>query len=227
MIAQRLRVEFAKGEAIRFISHLDLMRVWHRTLRRSAVPLAYSEGFVPRPRISLAAPLAVGATGQAELMDVYLERRVSPLTLMKMLKPQMPDGLETSAVEEVPPSLPSLQSLVHSAEYSVGGCVDISLQTRTAVEGSISEFLAAKEFPWQHRREDVTREYDLRRLVLDLELNSWSEGAEVEYSMTMNLRADTEGTGRPDQVLAAVGLPETWVSIHRTALVLQRRQGKG
>ena len=227
MIAQRLRIEFAKGEAIRFISHLDLMRVWHRTLRRAAVPLAYSEGFVPRPRISLAAPLSVGATGQAELMDVYLNRRVSPLTLMKMLKPQMPDGLETSAVEEVPPSLPSLQSLVHSAEYSVAGCLDTASQTRTVVEGAISEFLAAKEFPWQHRREDDTREYDLRRLVLALRLRSWDEGPEVEYSMTMNLRADTEGTGRPDQVLAALGLPDTWVSIHRSTIVLQRRQAKG
>ncbi len=227
MIAQRLRIEFAKGEAIRFISHLDLMRVWHRTLRRAAVPLAYSEGFVPRPRISLAAPLAVGATGQAELMDVYLDRRVSPLTLMKMLKPQMPEGLGTSAVEEVPPSLPSLQSLVHSAEYSVDGCVENPPQTRAATEESISQFLAAKEFPWQHRREEETREYDLRRLVIDLALTGWSGGTEVEFSMAMNLRADTEGTGRPDQVLAAVGLPDTWVSIHRTAIVLQRRQTKG
>ena len=138
----------------------------------------------------------------------------------------MPNGLETSAVEEVPPSLPSLQSLVHSAEYSVTGCLDAASQTRTVVEGSISEFLAAKEFPWQHRREDETREYDLRRLVFDLRLRSWNEVPEVEYSMTMNLRADTEGTGRPDQVLAAIGLPDTWASIHRSAIVLQRRPVK-
>jgi radical SAM-linked protein len=160
-------------------------------------------------------------------MDVYLDRRVSPLTLMKMLKPQMPEGLGTSAVEEVPPSLPSLQSLVHSAEYSVDGCVENPPQTRAATEESISQFLAAKEFPWQHRREEETREYDLRRLVIDLALTGWSGGTEVEFSMAMNLRADTEGTGRPDQVLAAVGLPDTWVSIHRTAIVLQRRQTKG
>ena len=225
MIAQRLRVEFAKGEAIRFISHLDLMRVWHRTLRRAAVPLAYSEGFIPRPRISLAAPLAVGATGGAELMDVYLDRRISPLTFMKMLQPQLPDGLKATAVEEVPASLPSLQSLVHSAEYAVMGCVQDPSRTRDVVEHAIASLLDATEFPWRHRREDETREYDLRRLVFDLSLTTWIESSPAEYSMSMTLRADSEGAGRPDQVLAAVGLPDSWISIHRTAIAFGRRDG--
>ncbi len=225
MIAQRLRVEFAKGEAVRFISHLDLMRAWHRTLRRAAVPLAYSEGFIPRPRISLAAPLAVGATGSAELMDVYLERRVAPLTFMKMLRPQLPDGLDATAVEEVPASLPSLQSLVHSAEYVVTGCVEDSSATKNACAHSIASLLDATHFPWHHRREDETREYDLRPLVFDLSLMAWTESNPAEYSMSMTLRADSEGTGRPDQVLAAIGLPESWTSIHRIAIKLQRREG--
>ena len=223
MIVQRLRVEFSKGEGIRFISHLDLMRVWHRTLRRAAVPLAYSEGFVPRPRISLATPLAVGTTGTAELMDIYLNRRMSPLTFMKMVRPQMPEGLEAGAVEDVPTSLPSLQSLVHSTEYAVTGCVRGDARTRSSVEDSIALLLAAIEFPWQHRREAETREYDLRKLVFDLALAGWSDGDPAEYSMSMSLRADSEGTGRPDQVLAAIGLPDSWISIHRTAIVLQRR----
>jgi radical SAM-linked protein len=223
MISQRLRIEFAKGEAIRFISHLDLMRVWHRTLRRAAVPLAYSEGFVPRPRISLAAPLAVGATGEAELMDIYLGRRMSPITFMKMIGPHLSEGLEARAVEEVPPSLPSLQSIVHSAEYTVSGDVGSAAQTRSAVEESIAAFLAAHEFRWQHRRENETREYDLRKLVIDLSLGTWIDGDPTGYSMSMRLQADNEGTGRPDQVLAAIGLPDSWESIHRVALVLQHR----
>ena len=225
MIAQRLRVEFAKGEAIRFISHLDLMRVWHRTLRRAAVPLAYSEGFIPRPRISLAAPLAVGTTGGAELMDVYLDRRMSPLTFMKMLQPQLPNGLEATAVEEVPASLPSLQSLVHSAEYAVTGCIEDSSKTRDLVEQAVASLLDAAEFPWRHRREEETREYDLRRLVYGLSLKSWTETSPPEYAMAMTLRADSEGTGRPDQVLAAIGLPDSWTSIHRAAIALRRRDG--
>jgi radical SAM-linked protein len=75
---QRLRVKFSRGDEIKFISNLDLMRLWQRALRRAGMPLAYSEGFNPHPRISLAAPLPLGVTGEAELMDIVLSRPVSP-----------------------------------------------------------------------------------------------------------------------------------------------------
>ena len=57
---QRLRIRFRRGLAVKFVSHLDIMRLWQRALIRAGMPLAYSEGFNPRPRLSLAAPLAVG-----------------------------------------------------------------------------------------------------------------------------------------------------------------------
>ena len=69
---QRLRVEFCRGEEIKFLSHLDLMRLWERAFRRADLSLVYSDGFSPHARISLASPLSVGVTSQAELMDVFL-----------------------------------------------------------------------------------------------------------------------------------------------------------
>jgi radical SAM-linked protein len=71
---QRLRLKFGRGEDLKFLSHLDLMRLWERALRRAGLPLAYSEGFTPHPQIALAAPLLVGVTSDAELMDVSLSR---------------------------------------------------------------------------------------------------------------------------------------------------------
>ena len=68
----RLRVKFKRGLEVKLISHLDIIRLWHRALRRAGVELAYSEGFSPHPKISLAAPLALGVTSQAELMDVFI-----------------------------------------------------------------------------------------------------------------------------------------------------------
>jgi radical SAM-linked protein len=222
MTMQRLRIEFSKGEELRAISHLDLMRALHRALRRARVPLTYSEGFVPRPRLSLAAPLAVGATGEAELMDVYLQRRMSPLTVLKAVNAQFPAGLEARTVEEVPPSLPSLQSLVQAADYLVRGR---TAKPRAAMTESIERLLSLRSLPWEHRREDETRQYDLRPLVLDLRLESWEEdkdGDEADFVLGMRLRADGQGTGRPDQVVAALGFPDEWTSIRRTRLVLQR-----
>ena len=69
---QRLRIRFSRGEELKFISHLDIIRLWERALRRARIGLAYSEGFSPHPRISLAAPLSLGITSDAELMDVVL-----------------------------------------------------------------------------------------------------------------------------------------------------------
>ena len=68
---QRIRIKFNRGEEIKFISHLDITRLWERALRRAGVPLAYSQGFSPHPQLSFAVPLAVGMTSEAELLDIF------------------------------------------------------------------------------------------------------------------------------------------------------------
>ncbi len=83
----RLRIRFKRGEEIKFISHLDLIRVWQRAFRRAGVVLAYSEGFNPHPRISLASPLALGITADAELMDVYTVQSLSNHAFTSMVAP--------------------------------------------------------------------------------------------------------------------------------------------
>ena len=73
---QRLHIRFAAEGPLKYVSHLDLMRVWERVCKRAGLPLATSHGFSPRPKIALAAPLAVGATSEAELLDLLLTARV-------------------------------------------------------------------------------------------------------------------------------------------------------
>ena len=77
---------------LKFISHLDLIRVWQRVFRRAGVALAYSEGFNPHPRLSLAAPLALGVTGEAELMDVYTVQPLSNHAFAAMVAPNSLPG---------------------------------------------------------------------------------------------------------------------------------------
>ncbi len=64
----RLRLRFCRGEEVKFISHLDIMRLWQRAFLRAGIPIAYSEGFSPHPRISLAAPLPLGITSEAVIL---------------------------------------------------------------------------------------------------------------------------------------------------------------
>ncbi len=214
---QRLRVRFARQEELKFISHLDLIRLWERSLRRAQVPLAYSEGFNPHPRISLAAPLALGVTSDAELMDIFLSRYLAANSFESALAPQLPAGLALGGVLPVPLTLPSLQSQVRQAEYSVRFTTD---ESQAAIENRIRKLLELKELSWHHERDTGTRRYDLRRLIDNIRL--------VEYApptchLAMRLRCDSAGSGRPEQVMLALGIATRPQSIHRTRLILETR----
>jgi len=115
----RLRVRFRRNAEIRYISHLDIIRVWQRSLRRAGIALAHSEGFNPRPRLSLAAPLPLGVTSEAELMDVYLLERISPQAFMSLVQPCLPPGLEIMQAFNIGLTLPALQAQMRFAEYCV------------------------------------------------------------------------------------------------------------
>jgi radical SAM-linked protein len=209
----RLRVRFRRGEEVKYITHLDLMRFWERALRRAGVALAYSEGHTPHPRLSLAAPLAVGVTSTAELMDVFLSRRMAPRDFIRSVSVQLPAGIEVLEVAEVGLGLPSLQSEVRWARYRVEGPFDGAPEK---VRSAVDRFLAAESIPWEHMRDKELRKYDIRTLVRDLWVDDPPAGS---YALGMVLRCDNTATGRPEQVAAALGLPEP-VVIHREELVL-------
>jgi radical SAM-linked protein len=207
----RLRVRFRRGDSVKFISHLDMIRLWHRALRRAGIDLAYSEGFNPHPRISLAAPLALGITSDAELMDVFTNRHVSPHSFVALVGRQLPAGVEIIQVCLVAPTVPALQSQVRFAEYTV----DVEGEA-TDVTVAIASLLAKESLPWQHQRDTGTRSYDLRPLIDDLWLDSWHDGGIIG----MRLRCGSNGSGRPEQVVKALGLGEPG-AIHRTKLILE------
>lgn len=212
---QRLRIKYRRGEEVKYISHLDIMRLWQRAFNRAGIALAYSEGFHPHPKISLAAPLAVGVTSEAELMDVTLTRQASPHFFTAAVNQQLPANLEILQVVQIAETLPSLQSQVRFAEYAV------ELETgkgKEEISSAITSVLSQKNLPWVHQRDTGPRHYDLRALIDDI----WLAGFQ-DYRCTigMRLRCDASGSGRPEQVAAALGFAETPTSIHRTKLLLR------
>ncbi len=212
---QRLRIRFCRGEEIKFIAHLDIMRLWERALRRAQISLAYSEGFSPHPRISLAVPLAVGVTSEVELMDIFVTKWVSPHWFATAASQQLPPGIEILGVYQVAPTMPSLQSQVRYAEYKVEvetekGSKDIEL--------AVSSLLSVEHLPWYHQRDTGRRSYDLRALIDDLWLVDWCN---AYCTIGMRLRCDSGGSGRPEQVASALGFTYHPQSIHRTKLILE------
>ena len=210
----RLRVRFKRGGEVKFISHLDIIRLWHRAFRRAGIELAYSQGFNPHPRISLASPLALGVTSQVELMDVYLARLISPHSFVACVGRTLPPGIDMVQVCQVATNLPSLQSQVRYAEY------EVEVEAREGVEyvtGALTSLLSKEHLPWQHQRDTGSKSYDLRALIDDLRLVSWHDGW---GTIGMKLRCDSSGSGRPEQVIKALELAEPR-SICRTRLILE------
>jgi radical SAM-linked protein len=199
-----VRIVFRKGEVVKYISNLDLLRAWERILRRARLPLAYSQGFNPHPRITIAMPLAVGCSGENEVLDVLLraENEDEPdlaRTVLEALQPAMPSGLSVVSVVEVPRRDPALATLFVHARYQ------IVLQgiDRAEVEARIVELMEKSEAPIQFRR----KTFDLRPLVGSLALSPASldepEGVTLEAVL---LRDERGRTGRPDALTQALEL---------------------
>jgi radical SAM-linked protein len=212
---QRLRVRFAKGEALKYISHLDLARTWERVFRRAGLPLAYSQGFNPRPRFQIAAALPVGVTGRSELLDIWLTESLAPGEVLARLRPVVPPELDVLDAEEVELRAPSLQSQMRTADYWV------VVQTREPVEAiriRVQALLDAPTLQRQRHHKGKLQTYDLRPLVQNVMVQAGNVGERV---LTMRLQASPEGAGRPDQVLDALGLLIVPYAIERTNLCLE------
>ena len=215
MAKQRLRITFAKGPQIKYISHLDLRLAWERALRRAGVPLAYSQGFNPQARLQLASGLPLGYTGSAEVMDAILEEPMPPEEFLARVRPVLPQGLTVSAVEEVALKSPSLQSALRQAEYRV--TVETSLSAGE-LEERIARLLAADRVEQQRLRKGRVETFDLRPLLDDVRLEAVHGGKAVLW---MRLSAGQQGHLRPDAVLVALGLADAPAQIERTKLLFE------
>ena len=206
----RLRVRFGRAAELKFISHLDLTRLWHRLLRRAGIELAYSEGFNPRPRLSLAVPLQIGVTSEAELMDLFTTKTTTPQDFSSAVQPQLPPGLAVFQVFRIPLTVPALQASVTHVDYKVAVLVPRGFN----VASSITSILDSPSIPWRHQRDTGTKCYDLRPLITALRLAGYDNSL---ATLDMKLQCGPQGTGRPEQVVKAMGLPDP-VSIHRIGL---------
>ena len=207
-VAMRIRVIFAKTEPMRFTSHLDLYRAWERLLRRAAVQLVFSQGYNPRPKIQLAAPLALGITSQAEIIDFWLSDYPGELTQLKSrLISAQPPGIEIQTIESIDPAAPPLQKKVSAAGYQV-----ILLDQVQHLDQKIFALLSSEQLI----REKRGKTYDLRPLVRELHLQN---GKGQQLLMVLNAREGS--TGRPEEVLLALDIQPENTRIERTCLHFQ------
>jgi len=211
---QRIRARFRKGERVRHISHLDVLRYWERAIRRADLPLLYSQGFTPHPKIAFAAPLPLGFIGEGEILEVLLAERVSLEAFAADLSPQTTPDLDLREASEVALGLPALPTLLRWADYRLP--LD-GITPEHAVE-SVNAFLATETFPWRQEREGKkAREYDLRAGVASLSVDATAERVAVDA----RLSCGQELTVRPEQLVAALFPTATVERYVRAGLVLE------
>lgn len=216
---QRLRVTFGRAAEAKYISHLDMMRVWERLLRRARLPIVYSNSRPPRPRLALAAPLPVGVTSDGELLDVLLSSRIPALHLARRLAAECPPGIAVTEVRDVSLGLPALQTVVRFSEYRVTVAASI---TMSEMERRIAAVISSSSLPQARQRERETRRYDLRPQIDSLWLAEWSAADGI---IGMLLQTDEQATGRPNDVISALQLSESLHSVHRVKLILAAPKG--
>ncbi len=214
---QRLRLTFGKTGPTRFIGHLDLARTLERSLNRARIPVSYSMGFNRRPRMQMATALPLGYTSEHELADIWLMERLEPEAARLQMMNRMAPGIEVYQVEEVPLNAPALQTITAESIYRVtllDAVNTADLQQKIMV-------LLANDSHWQERR---GKKYDLRPLILGI---TWEETAEHGVQLWMHLYLQESKTGRPDEVLIALGFDPLSARIHRLQIILaQEKRGE-
>ena len=213
---QRLRVLFRKGERMRFISHLDVLRYWERSLKRVEIPVKYSEGFTPHPKLIFGAPLPLGFIGENELLEVFLKENISSDDFKLRMKSQSILDLEYISSTEVGMSLPPLPTLIKRANYRV--C--FSDITKDELKKALDLFNEQQSVPWKEIRENrKPKEYDLKQVVSDLAFQPEPKNL-VQSELTVSLEASQDLTVRPEQLVKALFSGEQSVTYRRTGFVL-------
>ena len=207
-MTQRLRIWFGRSEAAGDLTNSDILRVWREAV--AEVQRLLGGAACDRPKLAFAASLSAGMTAEADVLDAYLQSALPPAALREWAPAALPAGISMVDIQEVGLGLPSLQSDVRWAEY----VVRLEGSDARANEAAVSRFMGCDALPWEETRESKTRRYDIRALVLDLALVE-----EDGTVLVMRLRTDATATGRPDQVVAALGLGVP-AAVHRRRLGL-------
>ncbi len=197
---QRLRFRFTKLKAMRWLSHLELQSVMERALRRAELPMAFSQGFSPRPKLAFATALPVGLASEAEWADVELRERLEVADFIQRVAEQLPEGLELIEASEVALSLLSLASQQEAAVYTIAKCemrnANIKLKDRVA------ELLAADELWVERKTKNGPKRINVRPLLLSIEVVSHSATQPASHRLFVTLADGSAGKGRPGEVTA-------------------------
>ncbi|HZO88299.1 MAG TPA: TIGR03936 family radical SAM-associated protein [Chthonomonadaceae bacterium] len=197
---------FEKGESVRWLGHLDILRTFERAIRRAGLPIAFSAGFNPRERLAFASALSVGITGGAERATLELAAPLPPAEVIAQLNEALPPGIRLTDCQEIADAgSRGLLNALDRAEYTVV-CACPPGTRYEAAEEAVQALSAQPQIIIQREREGRTRPVDIRPLLYHLALRPESREtlAHDRLTVEMILALGEGGTARPSEVITAL-----------------------
>ncbi|MBH8553127.1 TIGR03960 family B12-binding radical SAM protein [Nostocaceae cyanobacterium CENA357] len=225
--AQRLRVWFGKQGNMALLSHLDLMRLFDRVLRRAGLPVAFTGGFHPTPRISVANALALGITSSGEIVDFELTQPVAIDNFRELLARELPTDIPIYNVVQLDLKVPAASQVMEAAEYLITVAA-LSIATFAQWQEWIETIKAKDELWWeQTTKSGKSHLINLRSRLFELELVETSKNTQDESIVILRYVGSYRPDGvllRPEQILfmleAVTGVEFQLLHIHRNQLFL-------
>ncbi len=201
LAVQRVRVRYAKRGRLRFVSHRDFARALERALRRAEVPMAYSAGFNPHPKISYLGAAPTGVASEAEYLELSLMRRVDPDLLRRALDAALPDGLDV--LEIVDSAGGTLADRLQASRWRI----ELAGLPVDAVRASVEAFLASDQVMVSRQLKEGRREIDARAPIVSITVSGVSPGGpEAGCAILDMVVRQASPAVRPDDVLAALSI---------------------
>lgn len=214
----RIRFEFSKDQEARFISHLDMIRVFERSVRRAGLPLTYSQGFNPHPKIAFGPALAIGTASDREYVDISFDNQIKVEEAVAGLGNRLPAGFGILRGTEVPQGAESLNALINRARYEIKCPLKREISSEE-LQAICSELLAKEQIIISKRTKKGVRDRDIRRGIFYLECCKENSRAIILCELLLA----PEGSVRPEDVvdvLISLGMPggDACQEVRRTGL---------
>lgn len=219
------RLVFEKTHRMRFVGHLDMMRIFQRAISREGIELVFSQGFNPHPRMSFARPLSLGQTSHVEIMDIELAGDIANDELIKRMNSALPVHLQVLAAYDMPEGAKPAMAIVTHAEY----LIHLPERHRDEYADYLARFLEKPEITIQK-----LAKFKGRKQMVDLDIKPMLCSLELTEPLTMRLLclATEKENLKPDRMMKVFwetcGHPEQtgYELIERTGLYCQQEDGR-
>lgn len=222
-----IRVKFRRSDEVKFISHLDLMKVFERAIRRARLPIAYSQGFNPHPGMVFGLPLGVGVTSEAEYGDFDLtDDQLSVQEFIDRLNAQLPQGLEVLSARKRQ-TRENIMATIAASEYVVVAGTGPEC-TEKDIKHGLQKYLAQKEIIVKKKTKSGIKDTNIRDMIFDLSFDLQPCGPFSIVRFTMLVSAGSKANLKPELLLESLsdftGYAFDIDRIHRTKLFIKQNE---